>query len=211
MQYSGDFQKMINKYNEELKKLSRKSKPQPAKTTNAKAETIKTQAQPQDEQQPVETTTRSTFLKDYLLPNIQESQMIEGQTENLTGSGKLLVRVFSAKQAAPIIDALVSVSFRNSGGEELIKSAFTNQDGEVPTYTLPTVNKQESLEPGVKNPYASYRVVVSSEGFFTMDSVNVPIFDGETAVLPVEMLPIPEFYNGNTILRAFDTGAIDLN
>ena len=183
MQYSGDFKKMINDYNKELKKISSKAKQNPLQEKS----------------------------KNYALPNIEEKQMIFGQKSNLKGSGNLLVRVFSAKQATPVIDALVAVSFLNGDGEELLKSAFTNNDGEVPTYALPTVNRQESLNPGVNNPYASYRVVVSADGYFTMDSVNVPIFDGETAVLPVEMLPIPEFYSGNTILKAYDTGAIDLN
>lgn len=213
MNYSDDFREMIKKYNDEIKKMQKKSKPLPDDAV------IPTQAPVENGMQmltPAETTEEQTankfpFKNDYSLPNISENQMIKGQTTGLNGEGDLIVRVSAANAAAPIQGANVLISFDDIGGERLIKSAVTNVNGETPKISLPTVAESESLEPGIRNPYASYSIRVSSGGYFTIDSVNVPIFDKQLATQPVEMVPLPENYGGPTVLNSNDTGSITLN
>lgn len=208
MNYSEDFQKMIKRYNEELKNYNKKAK---SKITPVNAESITQNSTIQNDiSNETKESNNNLFQENYILPNIEENQIIEGQKSDLTGEGYLKVQVFTAKQASPLSGAVVSISLDNNG-EALIKNYITDINGETPLISLPTVSKEESLNPGIANPYASYRVRISADGFFTIDSVNVPIFDGESSVLPVEMLPLPEGYNGKIILKSLDTGAIGLN
>lgn len=208
MNYSEDFQKMIKRYNEELKNYNKKAK---SKITPVNAESITQNSTLQNDiSNETKESNNNLFQENYILPNIEENQIIEGQKSDLTGEGYLKVQVFTAKQASPLSGAVVSISLDNNG-EALIKNYITDINGETPLISLPTVSKEESLNPGIANPYASYRVRISADGFFTIDSVNVPIFDGESSVLPVEMLPLPEGYNGKIILKSLDTGAIGLN
>ncbi|MEE1003143.1 MAG: carboxypeptidase-like regulatory domain-containing protein [Acutalibacteraceae bacterium] len=211
MSNSDDFRQMIKKYNDEIKKMQKKSKPiaenetSTVQSDNVSKEETPKNTQSQNEQTPFQ------FKNEYSLPNILQNQMIKGQTEGLTGEGYLIVRVFAANGAAPISGANVLVSFDEPGGERLVKSAATDVNGETKKLALPTVAIGESLEPGVKNPYASYSIRVSSDGYFTIDSINVPIFDKQTAIQPVEMIPLPENYKGPTVLNSNDTGSITLN
>ena len=210
MNYSDDFREMIAKYNEELRKINKKAKPYneneviPAQASVENAQTSQT---PQTDGK----TTAFPFTNDYTLPNISPDQMIKGQTTGLTGEGSLIVRVSVANAAAPIQGASVLISFEDGSGEKLVKSMITDVNGETKKIMLPTVPLDESLEPGIKNPYASYLIRVSADGYFTIDSINVPIFDKQTAIQPVEMLPLPENFKGETVLKSNDTGSITLN
>ena len=200
---SEDFREMIKKYNEEIKKMQKKSKPI--------LDDISIPTQSNDVKQTTDEKTQFQFKNDYSLPNISQNQMILGQTTNLNGEGYLIVKVTTSNSAAPIQGANVLISFDTPGGEELIKSVVTNQDGETKQISLPTVSSDESLEPGIRNPYASYSIRVSSDGYFTIDSINVPIFDKEVAVQPLQMIPLPEGFTGPTVLNSNDTGSITLN
>ena len=211
MSNSDDFREMIKKYNDEIKKMQKKSKPM----TDSEVVTVQSDNVVKEEKSEINENQKEQtpfqFKDEYSLPNIQQNQMIKGQTEGLTGEGYLIVRVSAANAAAPVSGANVLVSFDESGGERLVKSTVTDVNGETKKLALPTVAAGESLEPGVKNPYASYSIRVSSDGYFTIDSINVPIFDKQTAVQPVEMVPLPENYGGPTVLNSNDTGSITLN
>lgn len=283
MTYSDDFQEMIKKYNEELRKMKTKAKPETendktvlVQTTiqNTEPNTLNTNlsdnandnttANPNippnvalseqqnarsivpnntlknalnntqttdennaknnvqsispsiletltpEEREELNEAQRFPFTNDYDLPNIKPDEMIKGQYDNLSGMGKLVVRVFTANQAAPVKNASVLVSLEKADGDHLINSVKTNVDGETPVLDLPTVSFEESQTPEVKNPYASYRIRVSAPDFFTIDSINVPIFDKQTAIQPVEMLPIPNGFEGDRVLNSNDTGPINL-
>lgn len=200
MNYSDDFREMIKKYNEELKKMQQKATP------SAKTETVLVQAQiKENEKQPF------YFTNNYTLPNINENQMILGQSENLDSKGQLVVRLSTSSSAAPVQGGIVLVSLDTPKGERLIKSLVTNENGETDVITLDTVSQSQSQSPGTPNPYASYSIRASAEGYFTIDSVNVPIFENIVAVQQVEMIPLPEGYEGNTVLKSNDTGSITLN
>lgn len=204
MNYSEDFQKLIQRYNDELKSFNQKAR------ENIKP-TVATPTAQTDSNENSPENPNKLFTENYILPNIEQDQVIDGQKSNLTGEGYLKVRVFTAKQASPLKNATVTVSLDNEESETLIKSYITDINGETPLISLLTVEKDESLSPGVTNPYASYRVRISADGFFTIDSLNLPIFDGESSYLPVEMLPLPDGYDGKIILKSLDTGAIGLN
>lgn len=193
MNYSDDFRQMIKMYNEELRKAQQKAKQiEPIVAT------------------PIQ---KSPFLFNdtYNLPTVPQSEIIKGQTDDLTGVGYLIVKLVTKLSAAPVVGGRVLVSFDGKEGETLVKSLVTNKNGETEKISLPTASENESQTPGVSNPYASYTIRASKEGFFTIDSYNVPIFEGQTAIQTVEMIPLPEDYKGKTVLQSNDTGAITLN
>lgn len=200
MNYSGDFRELIKKYNEELKKMQQKAAPP------AESETIPAQAQVKErEKQPFE------FTNSYAFPNINENQMIQGQSENLDSKGQLIVRLSTSNSASPIKGGIVLVSLDTSQGERLIKSLVTNENGETRVITLDTVSQSQSQSPGINNPYASYSIRASADGYFTIDSVNAPIFENIVAIQTIEMIPLPEGFEGDTVLKSNDTGPITLN
>ena len=190
MNYSDDFREMIKMYNDQLRQLQQKSKQTVA---------------------PVQQKAPAEFTNTYNLPTIPQSEVIKGQTKNLEGKGGLIVKLTTRFSASPIENGVVLVSFDDEDGEKLVRSLVTNVNGETAKISLPTVKSEESQNPGVKNPYASYTIRATKEGFFTIDSVNVPIFDGQLAIQKIEMIPLPEDYQGKTILKSNDTGPITLN
>ena len=213
MNYSDDFREMIKKYNDEIKQYQKRSKPEtiPVQAPVTEPEVVPAQTLTPQQQQEEQIANQFPFTNDYSLPNILDSQIIKGQTNNLTGEGTLIVRVFTSNSASPVEGASVLVSFDGENGEVLVKSMITDRNGETERITLPTVSKQESLSPGIDNPYASYSIRVSAKDYFTIDSVNVPVFDGQEAVQPVEMIPLPEKFEGDIVLKSNDTGSITLN
>lgn len=238
MNYSDDFHKMIKKYNDELRKMQARAVFNPNEN-EARVDLTQSDVKSKDDltQEDVKNKTNLAqsdiksdadftqgdiksnnnltaepfpFTNDYDLPNINQDEMIDGQYENLTGLGKLVVKVFTANQAVPVNNASVLVSIKKPDGEHLISSLKTNADGDSPVIELPTVAIEQSLKPEIKNPYATYQVKVAAPNFFTIDSINVPIFDKQTALQPIEMLPIPNGFEGDQILHSNDTGPIDL-
>ena len=196
MNYSNDFREMIKMYNEELKKAKQKAKP---------IEQVVSTAVQQQDKVPFE------FTETYNLPTVPNSEIIKGQTGELTGEGYLIVKLVTRFSAAPVVGGSVLVSFDGQNGEFLVKSLVSDRNGETEKISLPTVKASESQSPGVNNPYASYSIRASKNGFFTIDSVNTPIFDNQTAIQTVQMIPLPDGYEGKTVLQSNDTGSITLN
>ena len=111
--------------------------------------------------------------------------------------GFLQVAVKSANGALPIEDAQVSIykygkneEFQNS---DLIYSLVTNENGLTSKIALETKDKSLSLSPGNKNPYYVYNIYVSKDGYYDSSYLNVPIFQGITAIQPVELIPVLEY------------------
>lgn len=120
-------------------------------------------------------------------------------TPELTDFGQLQVQVFKAKEAVPIENATVTIFLEEDDGTNTpITVTRTNRSGFTPSITVPTVSATLSLEPGHEHPYASYLIQVIAPGYFTVEDVHVPVFGGITSVQPVEMLPLPENYQGDT-------------
>lgn len=124
--------------------------------------------------------------------------------------GYLQVQVTSAREALPIAEALVTVSRITDKGEELYIHTITDLDGLTAVYPLPAVDSSLTLEPGIPSPYTSYNIGVSAPGFFRVFHVNAPLYGGNTALQPVQLIPLPEFELSPQDLVFFQTGPQDL-
>ena len=136
--------------------------------------------------------------------NLDEKGVISSTN---TGEGRLLVHVSTARGAIPLEGALVHI--RNAAAEgtdgrgDVIATLTSNRDGNTASLPLPAPPRQNSMQPNNGIPYAPYHIDVYLEGYFTQNYIHVPIFDGITAIQPVDMIPLSE--NGRTDSRTPDS------
>ena len=120
-----------------------------------------------------------------------------------TGYGYMIVRVSTARGAIPLEDATVTVhnydpEFENGRGD-IIAVYTTNRSGLTERFALPAPPRELSLSPGNGKSYETYNLSVTKDGFFQQYYVNVPVFEGITAIQNADMIPLPE--NGQTDRR----------
>lgn len=151
------------------------------------------------------------FEHSFLAPTIDVSQIIVPDNQNLTGSGTVQIQTLSARNAIPVEGAAVTISWEENAGKNLIYHALTDINGKTPVFTLPTVAISESLTPENPAPYAAYNIRVVCDGFFTVENINVPIFDKQLAIQTVELIPFPENYIGDRTSVINQTGSITLH
>lgn len=114
-----------------------------------------------------------------------------------SGTGYIIVRVTTASGAIPLEDALVSVrSYAEGGDADVIFSTRTNTSGLTERIALDAPSKTLSQSPGNSKGYKTYNIRVEKDGYGTQFYVNVPVFDGITAVQSADLVPLLE--NGQT-------------
>ncbi len=102
--------------------------------------------------------------------------------------GYLQVQARTARGTVPLDGARIRVL--DSEGNTVYRLT-TDESGETQAVPLETLDRGFSLNPGyMGNPYYSYGVAVEAEGFEPVTVTDIPIFDGETATLPVTLTPL---------------------
>jgi len=104
------------------------------------------------------------------------------------GIGYLIVETRTHFETLPVAGARVTV--RNSNGE-ILHTLTTDASGRTERISLETVDRTASLDPNFQgHPYTSYNIEARAEGFETIFISGVHIFEGETAIQPVTMIPM---------------------
>ena len=104
------------------------------------------------------------------------------------GLGYLRVETRTNFDEIPVANARVLV--KNTDGD-IIFDLLTDIDGKTATVALETVDKKYSLDPNYQgDPYTSYNLEISADGFETIFIHGVHIFDTQTAIQPVNMIPM---------------------
>ncbi len=102
--------------------------------------------------------------------------------------GYLLIQARTAHDALPLSGVQVRISDMNSN---VLYVLTTDENGETPAISLETADKSFSQTPYYNGlPFISYSVLAQSFGFDSLFVTDIPIFDGETAVLPVTLTPM---------------------
>ena len=141
--------------------------------------------------------------------------------ENLTDEiGFLTVTVRTSSGALPIENAMVNIyeniETKNGDGDitnangHLIYSMRTNKSGQTEKVALPTKNIMLSLTPENVQPFRSYNVFVSSEGYFDSDVINVPVFQGITSIQPINLIPLSEFSSPVDDVPFYDSRFVEI-
>lgn len=112
--------------------------------------------------------------------------------QEMSGTGYLQVRVSTAQSAVPLENAHVILRRVKEDGGGLVKNVYSDRSGLSPRITLQTVSRELSEVPGNIQPFTTYDMEVSKEGYYTQFYQNVPIFDGITSVQSAEMIPLPQ-------------------
>lgn len=125
-------------------------------------------------------------------------------TDNSAGYGYMIVRVTTARGAIPIEGATVYVqNFLPDGQEgkgDVIGTYSTNASGLTQKISLPAPPRALSTSPGNGKSYSTYTITAYADGYHTRIYVNVPVFEGITAIQNVDMIPLPE----NGVADRFD-------
>ncbi|MBE6584514.1 MAG: carboxypeptidase regulatory-like domain-containing protein [Ruminococcaceae bacterium] len=112
------------------------------------------------------------------------------------GYGYMIVRVTTARGAIPLANATVYVQnfFPDGtlGKGDVIAVYTTNASGLTEKFALPAPPRNLSLSPGNGKSYATYNLTVAADGYGTRAYVNVPVFEGITAIQNVDMIPLSE-------------------
>lgn len=108
------------------------------------------------------------------------------------GSGRLIVRVFTASGAVPLSGAQVVVRNTPMKGGGIIASLTTDRSGIAPATNLPAPPKAEAQRPGGELPFSVYGIDVFLNGYYRSVFESVPIYDGITSVQNAGMIPLPE-------------------
>ncbi len=102
--------------------------------------------------------------------------------------GYLVVQARTAHEAIPVKGVQVEVldPFGNS-----VYYLQTDENGETQKVPLETADKSFSLNPYYKGtPFTGYQVLAQAEGFDSQSVLEIPVYDGETAVLPLTLVPM---------------------
>lgn len=102
--------------------------------------------------------------------------------------GYLKIQARTAHDAIPL--ANVQIRVQDDQGNNVYRLT-TDENGETQTVSLETVNKSFSQNPlFTGTPYVTYNVLAQITGFHSLSVTNIPIFDSETAVLPLTLVPM---------------------
>lgn len=100
--------------------------------------------------------------------------------------GYLRVFAFTAGEAEPIQGARVAVR----RGDTLYANTETDRDGYTPVIPLPSVDPALTLQPGGPQPYVTYDIQVTAEGFRPVLHENVPVYGNNYVTQPVTLFPL---------------------
>jgi peptidoglycan hydrolase-like protein with peptidoglycan-binding domain len=107
---------------------------------------------------------------------------------NIISQGTLKIDTTTADRAVPVAGANYTIKDKNG---RILFQGTTNANGESGVYTLDTLPASLSLSPAPNTfPYAVYDVTIQKQGFATIHYIDVEIFDGQEAILPVDMIPL---------------------
>lgn len=106
------------------------------------------------------------------------------------GTGKLIIRARTADEALPISN--VRIRLKDQQGR-LLYNLVTDESGETGPVLLFAVDRSLSIDPNYKgSPYTEYDLEASADGYVQLIIHGVQIFDGETAIQPVTLLPLTD-------------------
>ncbi len=117
-------------------------------------------------------------------------------SDTQAGVGYLIIHATTARGSIPLEGARVEVrdrlpEFLPERGDVLY-SVVTGRDGNTVPLSLSAPSRQSSMTPSDTPPFTTYLVTVQAEGYYSQQYINVPIFDGITAIQPADLIPLPE-------------------
>ncbi len=111
--------------------------------------------------------------------------------------GYLMIQARTAHEALPLGGAQIWIM---DGQEKNTYHLTTDESGETKKIALETLDRSLSLDPNYQGmPYVSYHVLAFADGFNSIHIADIPILDGETAIQPIEFVPIRQLQRMPTV------------
>lgn len=106
------------------------------------------------------------------------------------GRGSMVFRVYTAREALPVMGARCVISKTINGEVHEIYSLVTDNSGQTRAEMLPAPSRElsQSFDNGVQ-PFALYDATVTKRNYADVELRNIPVFDGEQSVQRVNMVP----------------------
>lgn len=105
-------------------------------------------------------------------------------------TGYLTIQARTAHDALPLSGVQIWIM---DDQEKNIYHVMTDESGETEKIALETLDRSLSLDPNFSGiPFISYDVLAFADGFNSIHIVGIPILDGETAIQPLEFVPMRE-------------------
>lgn len=112
-------------------------------------------------------------------------------------TGYLQVRI-TTQIILPVVNAQVLITEADTSLLLEQKTVYTNSDGITEYIELETVEKNLSLNPdNATLPYRTYNLFVFAEGYILAEALGVNIFDGQTTLQWIDLLPRPVNYGSD--------------
>lgn len=119
-----------------------------------------------------------------------EPQPAPTPSESADFVGYLRVFAFTGGGAEPIVGARVIVTRPDGDSQAVFANLTTDGDGFTPVIALPSVDPALTLRPGNVQPYVTYAVRVTADGFQPVEHRNIPVYGDNYVTQPVAMTPI---------------------
>ena len=108
--------------------------------------------------------------------------------------GYLMIHARTAQDAIPLEG--VRIRILDDRGRNVYELT-TDESGEAQLVSLETVGRELSLDPYYGGmPYIGYDVIAQAAGFHSIHVTGIPIYDRETALLPLSFVPLSEGQRG---------------
>ena len=118
--------------------------------------------------------------------------------------GFITMQARTAHDAVPLRNVLVTVL---DDEQNPVYEMRTDENGETGSVPLETVDKRFSLNQDfLGTPFVSYNVQAQADGFNSVYVSNIPVYDGESAVLPLTLTPMQE-QQGREVQTQIQVGA----
>lgn len=120
--------------------------------------------------------------------NVLTTSQINNNTDNID-RGRLQISVTSARNAYPITDATVSISYTGVP-QSTLENLRTNSSGQTETIELAAPPVEYSLNPNpARQPYSEYTLNITAPGFEPVSIAGTEILSDVTALQNVKMEP----------------------
>jgi len=107
-----------------------------------------------------------------------------------SSTGYLQIKAFSANEAMPTPFVTVRISGNDSYTIGIERVTVTGRSGLSEKIALPAPEVELSQAPNPsEQPYATYDVEASADGYYSKKILNVAVFAGILSILPLQMIP----------------------
>ncbi len=111
---------------------------------------------------------------------------------DFTDEGNVVVKTHLGDGVIPLEGSNVAVYTEQAGKKVLLGLQTTDEEGRTPKIIIKTVGRDLSKLPGRVIPYTTCFINAWAPNYYPVVNREVEVFSGETSLVEIEMVPLPE-------------------